>query len=289
MRSHASASVSSQYGCCSRVSFGLALSTCTCTRASTAPFCAALRISVSVIKSIFSIYHESQVVAASLCEGSCARVLHISATLRRAKRLQSIDHSSLQASIGIHSPVPQKWPVRPMFVDAIPFYIGHDNLFSIHRTFRDDFSARSSDKALPPKLNSISTCRRFVADAICSRDITAIRNCVTALNCFPGRILGRTEFLFFARMPADCCWIKNDFRTAQGRQSRRFRVPLVPANADANFSPRGCPCLKSEIARCEIKFLVIKRIVWNVHLAIFAEQLAIRVDNCGRIVIQTGA
>src|SRR6266566_5421749 len=216
MRSHASASVSSQYGCCSRVSFGLALSTCTCTRASTAPFCAALRISVSVIKSIFSIYHESQVVAASLCEGSCARVLHISATLRRAKRLQSIDHSSLQASIGIHSPVPQKWPVRPMFVDAIPFYIGHHNLFPIYRTFGEDLAIGAANKALPPKLNSVPAGRGFVPDAICRRHVTSVRNRVTALNRFTDRILRCTEFFFFARMPADRRRIKNNFRTAQG-------------------------------------------------------------------------
>ncbi len=164
-----------------------------------------------------------------------------------------------------------------------------DNLFSIHRTFCDDFAARRANKTLPPKLNSVAAGGRFMADAICGRDVTAIRNRVTALNCFPGRILRRTEFFFFARMPADCRWIKNNFRTAQRRQSRRFRIPLVPANADANFSPLGCPCLKSEIARREIKFLVIKRIVRNVHLPIFAEQLAVRVDNCGGIVIQAGA
>ena len=179
--------------------------------------------------------------------------------------------------------------MRPMFVHAIPFYIGHDNLFSIHRTFCDDFSARRSDKTLPPKLNAVAARGRFMADAICSRDVTAVRNCVTALNGFPGRILRRTKFFFFAGMPADCRWIKNNFRTAQGRQSCRFRVPLVPANADANFPSLGCPRLKSEIARREIKFLVIKRIVRNVHLPIFAEQFAVRVDNCGRIVIHTGA
>lgn len=52
IRSHASANVSSQYGCCSRVSFGVALSTCTCTRAEAGPFCVVRRISVSVSKFI---------------------------------------------------------------------------------------------------------------------------------------------------------------------------------------------------------------------------------------------
>src|SRR5262249_15508353 len=52
IRSHASANVSSQYGCCSRVSLGDAFSTCTCTRAEVAPFCVARRISVNVNKFI---------------------------------------------------------------------------------------------------------------------------------------------------------------------------------------------------------------------------------------------
>src|SRR6476660_9188425 len=52
IRSHASAYVNSQYGCCSRVSLGVAFSTCTCTRADVVPFCVARRISVSVSKFI---------------------------------------------------------------------------------------------------------------------------------------------------------------------------------------------------------------------------------------------
>src|SRR5207253_4938612 len=66
MRSHASARVSSQYGCCSRVSFGVALSTCTCTRADVVPFCVARRISVSVSKFIvLKMYHDPQVALSS--------------------------------------------------------------------------------------------------------------------------------------------------------------------------------------------------------------------------------
>jgi hypothetical protein len=44
----------------------------------------------------------------------------------------SIEQPLLDSCIRIYAPVPQKRPVRPMFVDAIPFDVGHDNLFSIH-------------------------------------------------------------------------------------------------------------------------------------------------------------
>src|SRR6266478_324694 len=70
MRSHASARTSSQYGCCSRVSLGAALSTCTCTRADAAlpPVRdAARRISMSVSKFIISIL--SRVTS---CAAACA-------------------------------------------------------------------------------------------------------------------------------------------------------------------------------------------------------------------------
>src|SRR6266699_6437818 len=82
MRSHASARVSSQYGCCSRVSLGVALSTCTCTRAGTAlpPVRdAARRISVSVSR--FTDVNLSRIA-------SCSRFAVQGAALPTGKRLQ---------------------------------------------------------------------------------------------------------------------------------------------------------------------------------------------------------
>src|SRR6266404_6169216 len=102
-------------------------------------------------------------------------------------------------------------------------------------------------------------------------------------------MLRLTEFLFLARMPADSRGIENNFRTAQRREPRRFRIPLVPANADADVTALRFPSLEPEIARREIKFLVIKRVVRDVHLAILAEHFSIGIENNGGIVIKTGA
>src|SRR2546423_7197511 len=49
---------------------------------------------------------------------------------------------------------------------------------------------------------------------------------------------------------------------------------------------RRRPRLKSEVARGEVKFLVIERIIGNMHLAIFAEQVPIAVDDYRGVVIQ---
>src|SRR5437867_4944040 len=102
-------------------------------------------------------------------------------------------------------------------------------------------------------------------------------------------MLGISELLLFRGMPADCRRIKNNLRTAQCSQSRRFGIPLVPANADPDFAVLGVPRLEPKVPGSEIKFLVIERIVRNVHLAVLAEQLTVRVDDCGGIVINARA
>src|SRR5262249_5840049 len=102
-------------------------------------------------------------------------------------------------------------------------------------------------------------------------------------------MLGSSELLLFRRMPADCRRIKNNLGTAQCSQPRGFGIPLVPANADPDFAVLRLPCLKPKVARSEIEFFVIQRIIRNVHLAILAEKLAVRVDDCGSIVINARA
>src|SRR6059036_3472127 len=136
----------------------------------------------------------------------------------RMSALQLIDHSLFEPAVRIHAPIAQKWPMRAMLVDAIPFHIGHHNLFSIDRTFRDDLAARTRHKTLSPKLNSIAAGRYFMTDPVHGCDITAIRNRMTALNYLPGRMLRCAEFFLFAWMPADGCWVKNNLRAPQCRK-----------------------------------------------------------------------
>jgi hypothetical protein len=49
------------------------------------------------------------------------------------------------------------------------------------------------------------------------------------------------------------------------------------------------PSLKSKIAWGKVKFLVIKRIIGNVHLAIFSEQFSVAVDDYRGVVIDARA
>src|SRR5438876_12287213 len=50
----------------------------------------------------------------------------------------------------------------------------------------------------------------------------------------------------------------------------------------------GGPGFETEIARCEIELFVVRRIIRDVHLAIFPEQLAVTANDRGGIVVETG-
>ena len=147
--------------------------------------------------------------------------------------------------------------MRPLFVNARPLHIGYHNLLVVNRTFHYDFAVWSAHKTLAPKFNSVSTGGRFVADAVGYRNVTTIGDRMATLNCLPRRMLRLPKFFFLTRVPPDCGGIKNNLRSVQSSQSRRFRLPLVPANADTDLATLGLPRLKSEIAWCEIEFLLI--------------------------------
>src|SRR5207245_7933894 len=133
----------------------------------------------------------------------------------------------------------------------------------------------AAEETMPPKFNAIAAGRCFVTDAVRCGDVAAVRDRVTSLNCFPGRMLRRAKFFSLARMPADGCRIKNNLGATQCGQPRRFGIPLVPANADTDLAALCFPGPKTEVTRREIKFLVIQRIVRGVNLEIFLVQSSV--------------
>ena len=127
-----------------------------------------------------------------------------------------------------------------------------------------------------------------MADSVGNCYITSIGDGVTALNCFPGGVLCLTKFFLLARVPPDRRRIENNFRSAQCREPRRFRIPLVPANTNAEVAARRFPTLKTEVARREIKLLIVRGVVRNMHLAIFSEDVSVGIDHYCSIVINPG-
>src|SRR5580693_8723813 len=111
---------------------------------------------------------------------------------------------------------------------------------------------------------------------------------MSALDRTPRVELSSAELRFLVRMPSDARGIENHLRAAECGEARTFGIPLIPANLDADFSVLGIEIWKSKIARREIKFLVVERIIGDVHLAVFAEEAAVSIDHRACVVIHTG-
>ena len=109
-----------------------------------------------------------------------------------------------------------------MLIDAFPFDVGDNEFFFVDASFGDDFAARRGDKTLSPKFNPITADGAFVADAICHRNKTTVRNRVTALNRFPRRMLRGAVLFLFAGMPAD----RRRIKQKSPRRAMRLSAPL---------------------------------------------------------------
>ncbi|MOA23360.1 hypothetical protein D3C78_1439750 [compost metagenome] len=81
-------------------------------------------------------------------------------------------------------------------------------------------------------------------------------------------ILGINRLIL--RLRADCRRIEEDFGTHQRHAACGFRIPLIPADADADFAEFGIPYLESGIAGIEIKLFFIARPIRNMAFAVFA-------------------
>jgi peptidyl-prolyl cis-trans isomerase B (cyclophilin B) len=173
---------------------------------------------------------------------------------------------------------------------ALGFYgvqIGlcHDDFLFVHGCLCHDLSRRIADKALAPKLDAWASIGSFVTHAVRHGDVTAICHGMASLNGLPRRVLSHPVVRLFLRMPADCGRIEKNLRAAQRGEPGRFRIPLVPAHADADAGKLCIPGLKPKVARREIKLFIEKRVVRNVHLSILSQVATIRVDDRRSIVI----
>src|SRR5882724_6001968 len=146
------------------------------------------------------------------------------------------------------------------------------------------------DEGIAPELEAGIAIGRFAleADTIYNGDINSISDRVRALDSFPGIELRRTEFGFFVGMPAYAGRIENNLRSAKSGDAGTFRIPLVPANLDADFAILCFKVGETKIAGSEIKFFVIERIVWNMHFAVFAEEAPVRVEYRAGVLINAG-
>src|SRR5262249_28770956 len=133
--------------------------------------------------------------------------------LRVASWAPSVNQSFGNVLICVNAPVAQKRPVRALNVELPEIHFGHQDLLFADAAFRDELPRRVGDKALAPKLDSLTRMaigRGFVADAVGDGDVHAVGDGVRALNRFPGGMLPFAVFSFFRRLPADGRWVKQN-------------------------------------------------------------------------------
>src|SRR6266487_2826135 len=194
----------------------------------------------------------------------------------------SINQPLCQPAVGINPPVPKKRPVRARGIE-LPEVNRHDeNLFLVRAGLGEDFAGGAGHETLSPKLDARASRWALVADAIGDSDVAAIGHGVASLDELPRLVLVGAVCRFFTRMPADGSRVEKNLRPLQRRQPRALRIPLVPANQHADLAVAGLPRAETQITGREIKLLVVKRIVRDVHLPVRAEQRTVCVNDGGR-------
>ncbi|MNL48163.1 hypothetical protein D3C87_1710020 [compost metagenome] len=98
----------------------------------------------------------------------------------------------------------------------------------------------------------------------------------------------------FIHIPADGSGVEEDFRAHETGNAGRFGVPLVPTDQHADFGKFGIEnpvavgvlLAHRGVAGCKIEFLIVTRIVGNVHFAVFTQVGTVGVEYGGGVVVQ---
>src|SRR3982751_2520207 len=98
---------------------------------------------------------------------------------------------------------------------------------------------------------------------------------MATLDCLPGIVLFGIGLLVLRSCPADSGGVEQDLRPHQGGDTGSFGIPLIPTYEHTNGRKLRLKHFITEVSGCEVKFLVISRIIGNMHLAIFTEVTAI--------------
>ena len=156
----------------------------------------------------------------------------------------------------------------------------------------EHFALWSGNKTLSPELDAPRDTGPvgLMSCAVDADNGQAICDSVSTLDGEPGSVLPLFFCLLVAAFPADGGGIDQHFRTSQGHESRGFGVPLIPTDQYAEFSDRGLNGFKTEVARGEVKFFVIGRVVGDVHFAVFPGDGAVFFKHhCGIVIKSRGA
>ena len=133
----------------------------------------------------------------------------------------------------------------------------------------DKFALAPGGEAVAPELDPAPSCRRgFKPDAVDAQDGHPVGDGVGPLAGDPGVKLALLLIRSVAGLPTNGGGIDQQLRAIQCHQPGGFGIPLVPADQYAQLADGGLNGAEPEIAGGEVEFLVIGRIIRDVHLAI---------------------
>lgn len=124
-----------------------------------------------------------------------------------------------------------------------------------------------------------------MSHTVSSNQRQTIGNSMAALYSCPSISLALFFIGRITALPPYSRWINQNFGTVQCHQASSFGKPLVPANKNAQTAHRRIDWFKAQIARSKIKFFIICRIVWNMHLTVFPGNTPVGIKNYSRIMI----
>jgi hypothetical protein len=111
---------------------------------------------------------------------------------------------------------------------------------------------------------------------------------MAALDRDPGLALPLPLLIAVGGIVPDGGRVNQHIGPGQGHQPRRFRVPLVPADQEAEPADGGIDRRKAEIAGGEVELLIIAGVVRDVHLAIAPGDPAVPLQDHRGVVAETG-
>src|SRR6185437_6321762 len=170
--------------------------------------------------------------------------------------MASVKQPFRQPAVSINSSVTQERPVSAGHVHFVQVHRHYQILFSVCAGFGKELSRSAGHKALAPELDTVTARRALKSGPVRDRDVAAVGDGVTALNHFPGVVLGHAVFPFLARMPANGSRIKKNLCALQRGEARGLGVPLVPADQHADAGVLRLPRPEAEIARRKVKLLI---------------------------------
>ena len=137
------------------------------------------------------------------------------------------------------------------------------------------------DEAAAPELHAA-----LAACAVDADNGDAVGHGMAALDGLPGLILFAVVLLGLAHVPADGRGEEEELRAHEAGDAGCFGVPLVPADKHAEGGKTGLKDAIAKVARGEVEFFVVARVVGDVHLAVFAQVGAVGINNRGGVVVE---